>query len=917
MVKEKYQLIFNTSAANYAKNIMALIETGQDPKNMVDELLSKQTIEGKFIVQGWDDYPSTQAYCILALDLSNADYDTQKSVKSLIKYQNTDGTFGEYRDIDTLAMSIMGLSNHKDIEGVNEAIQKAVHKLQLEKNNIINNDNANTLATVIQGLVSVGENPLQSQWRVDQKTMLNAMLKYQNEGNFGNDLATEQVFAALSDLYQKQSMYTKQSISTEGFEDYFISTKNDGSGSGGGSIEQGDEAFISIKGYNNDPNISKTKIKLQKGDTVLSVTKRILKDKNISYVLNEQKSYFKRIGKYGEFDQGAKSGWEYKLNGEKVQKSVDDCSVKNKDEIEWIYTTDYTKSSSANTEEDEITKEIDKIQDILNNTNINEGDIKKAVKNVIDQLNKKAEDIKTEADAKNLVSYGKEISNSIQNATEKIKSEETAKNLLKENVRILNILAKSTEKLSKEENQKEVSEVVSKNIYNTLKLINKVNDPKEVVSLAGNIIDESGKVLKVIGKENGEEIAKSIIDMAQSTINKWSIIQVKKIEDESEKSVAQLDENIIKETAKNIENTTKEIKKKLNKNGIEANLIENKMMIQIPSISKKEVETILPANTIKILKENNIEKVIIKTEKAVFTLTSTTFDEVKDNIILKVKEIEKNTWTFLIPKESIVVDLTAHIGEKSIKECKEKIKVSIPYNGEFKTGEIVQVFYLKDNGTIENMGGEYDLDTNMVTFETSHFSKYFAQKVENGEEIGFHDLKDYEWAKEAIEEMAQKGIINGRSKDVFDPSASITRAEFVTFITKMLGLNIEDINISFTDVEDSAWYTPYVETAYKNGLISGKSEAVFDPNGKITREEMAVIIGKVLIQKGYTKESLEELERFSDKANIAPWANEDVALCVKESIISGMTDKTFIPKENANRAQAAIMLYKLYHLVVE
>ncbi|WP_165000371.1 S-layer homology domain-containing protein, partial [Anaerophilus nitritogenes] len=96
---------------------------------------------------------------------------------------------------------------------------------------------------------------------------------------------------------------------------------------------------------------------------------------------------------------------------------------------------------------------------------------------------------------------------------------------------------------------------------------------------------------------------------------------------------------------------------------------------------------------------------------------------------------------------------------------------------------------------------------------------------------------------------------------------------------------------------------------------SGRSATVFDPNGNITREEMATIIGKVLTQKGKEKANVNELERFSDKINIAPWADENVSLCVKEKIINGMPDNTLMPKQNANRAQGAVMLYKLYQSI--
>jgi hypothetical protein len=264
----------------------------------------------------------------------------------------------------------------------------------------------------------------------------------------------------------------------------------------------------------------------------------------------------------------------------------------------------------------------------------------------------------------------------------------------------------------------------------------------------------------------------------------------------------------------------------------------------------------------------------------------------------------------------MVVDLNAKIGEEKISNFNEAISVSIPYKGKVKKGEVVQVFLLNDNGTIENMGGTYDPTTKMVTFTTPHFSKYFAKKVDKTEvKVIYKDFQGYEWSKEAIEAMAKEKIINGRKNGIFDPSANITRAEFATLVTKMMGYPTEEMNLSFKDVSKDAWYYDYVGTAYKNGLINGRSETVFDPNGNITRQEMAVIVAKVLEKKGYEKSSLDHLNIFKDTENIASWAKDSVSLCVKEKIISGMGDENFAPKENANRAQAATMLYKIYNLI--
>ncbi|WP_053955285.1 S-layer homology domain-containing protein [Inediibacterium massiliense] len=916
--KEKTECRYPT---DYAGNIIGIIAKGFDPKKYedgkyVDLLIKAQKPNGVFEINGEGNQSTQLAWSIISLDMAKAQYNEEGAIKALMNSQDKQGSFGS---IDHTSMCMMALQKHKNINQVEDRIIKAKEYLFNHKKNIIEQGNVFTLSTVIQGLVSIGGNPLSKDWTVEGKNMFGALLDCEKDGHFGSGMANEQAFLALSDLYKKESMFTKVNINNEGFDNSSGKEENNPTDQGGGNkSNQEQKVNISIKGYDNNPNIYKKEVQIKKEDTVLILTKKILDEQGVSY--EEKNGYFKRIGKYGEKDKGLNSGWMFNVNGDTPNKGAGEYVLKAGDVIEWFYTSDYTKDSrnknNSSKKEIAIDSKIEKINDIFKDKNAKEEDITKLIKEAVEQF--KENEIQTEKAAQDMVKYTKDFSKSIQKVIEKVKSEEGAKTVVKENIKIVNILGKASEKISRSENQKEVNQVVKENIENTIKLMDKINDSKEVTILAGEFIDANGKVIKGIGKENAKDIIENTQKLMEKTLEKASTKKIEKANIEQEKATIVVGENTVKELAKDIENTVKILEEKCNKNHIEAKNIEGKMILQMPNINKQEVETILPANTIKIAKENNIEKVLVKTEKAVFTLTQNTFEEVKDNIILNVKEIEKNTLYSFIPKESTVVDLTVYLGEKPIKEFKEKIKVAILYNGEVKKEEVVQVFYLKDKETIENMGGQYDQDTKMVTFETSHFSKYFAQKVEKEEiKIGFHDLKDYEWAKEAIEEMAQKGIINGRSKELFDPSASITRAEFATLITKMLQLDTEDIKLSFTDVKENQWYAPYVKAAYKNGLISGRSKTIFDPNGKITREEMATIIGKVLTQKGKEKASINELERFTDQANIASWANENAALCVKESIISGMPDGTFMPKENANRAQAAVILYKLYHLVIE
>ena len=153
--------------------------------------------------------------------------------------------------------------------------------------------------------------------------------------------------------------------------------------------------------------------------------------------------------------------------------------------------------------------------------------------------------------------------------------------------------------------------------------------------------------------------------------------------------------------------------------------------------------------------------------------------------------------------------------------------------------------------------------------------------------------------------------------DKFDPSANITRAEFAALASRMLKLNENTSeDTPFTDVDNSKWYYNSIAAVYENGLINGKSNTTFDPEGNITREEMAKIIGNILENNSYKKQDNEELTKFDDNNFISPWAQEGAAIAVHNGVIGG-TDGKFMPKEKATRAETAVMLYRLYELIMD
>ena len=84
----------------------------------------------------------------------------------------------------------------------------------------------------------------------------------------------------------------------------------------------------------------------------------------------------------------------------------------------------------------------------------------------------------------------------------------------------------------------------------------------------------------------------------------------------------------------------------------------------------------------------------------------------------------------------------------------------------------------------------------------------------------------------AIEALAARGIIDGKSDGSFDPEGSMTRAEFAAIVVRALGLTPEGKN-SFSDVAAEAWYAPYVGTAYSCGIITGVADDRFNQIGRV------------------------------------------------------------------------------------
>jgi hypothetical protein len=170
-----------------------------------------------------------------------------------------------------------------------------------------------------------------------------------------------------------------------------------------------------------------------------------------------------------------------------------------------------------------------------------------------------------------------------------------------------------------------------------------------------------------------------------------------------------------------------------------------------------------------------------------------------------------------------------------------------------------------------------------ATFRVEN-GKTIATIIRNGNSIyaiaemnkSFADLSNH-WAREDIDRLASKMIVNGVSEEDFSPDRSMTRAEFVALLVRGLGFSEDRSAASaFKDISKEDWFAGSVGAAVKAGLIDGFGDGSFKPDGTLTREQMAVLMVRAMaVANGKAEDDVhgnQALARFTDRNSIAGWA---------------------------------------------
>ena len=166
----------------------------------------------------------------------------------------------------------------------------------------------------------------------------------------------------------------------------------------------------------------------------------------------------------------------------------------------------------------------------------------------------------------------------------------------------------------------------------------------------------------------------------------------------------------------------------------------------------------------------------------------------------------------------------------------------------------------------------------------------------------------------AIENLASRGIVEGTSKNEFQPNGNLTRAEFSVTIVRALGLEPK-INEQFKDVQNNKWYSAYIGAASGYGLIPGTTATKFEPQKLVTRQEAAEIIARAAEMCGMeTKlgsgQVRDQLAQFIDYVKTSEKSREALAFCYSEGILDS-SDLEIMSLEPIKRCDLAQMVFNL------
>ncbi|WP_435166407.1 S-layer homology domain-containing protein [Paenibacillus glycanilyticus] len=172
------------------------------------------------------------------------------------------------------------------------------------------------------------------------------------------------------------------------------------------------------------------------------------------------------------------------------------------------------------------------------------------------------------------------------------------------------------------------------------------------------------------------------------------------------------------------------------------------------------------------------------------------------------------------------------------------------------------------------------------------------------DKLPFDDIAS-SFARDSIIRLYDKQILSGTSARTFSPKKTVTRAEFITILDRVLGIKTVHGEINpFKDMKAKDWYYDAVTAAVQIGLVDGTSAHTFEPSKPVTRQEAAIMLIRAFKQSGVSGDT----SYFADADKIADWADRAVGAALELNLMAGDAKGNFNPAEGMTRQETAAVI---------
>lgn len=183
--------------------------------------------------------------------------------------------------------------------------------------------------------------------------------------------------------------------------------------------------------------------------------------------------------------------------------------------------------------------------------------------------------------------------------------------------------------------------------------------------------------------------------------------------------------------------------------------------------------------------------------------------------------------------------------------------------------------------------------------------------------LPFTDVGDAAWYRQSVQYVYDRGLMSGTSATTFDADDALTRAMFVTILGRIDGVRADQYASSpFRDVPHGQWFSPYVQWAAAQDIVSGYGNRRFGPDDPVTREQLAAILSRYLDYRSMALPADKNaVKSFGDIGSVSAWAKDSVNAIGRIGLLQGDEHGNYNPAATATRAEVSVVCMKLSEML--